>query len=112
MDFLKAFGRVKHNFWIEELTQSPLYPYIVNSLKQKTHTHTNKQKNRLKQKQNIVKAFHILIIVAVYSSFLAEVSNEQNKQSRSQGLNSRLGEDPGNEVAIRKATWERGCKIN
>ena len=30
MDFLKAFGRVKHNFLIEELTQSPLNPYIVN----------------------------------------------------------------------------------
>ena len=30
MDFLKAFGRVKRNFLIEELTQSPLNPYIVN----------------------------------------------------------------------------------
>ena len=66
----------------------------------------------MKQEQNIVKAFHILIIVAVYSSFLAEVSNEQNKQPRPQGLNSRVGEDPGNEVAIRRATWERGCKMN
>ena len=30
MDFLKAFSRVKRNFLIEELTQSPLNPYIVN----------------------------------------------------------------------------------
>ena len=30
MDFLKAFGRVKRNFLIEELTHSPLNPYIVN----------------------------------------------------------------------------------
>ena len=30
MDFLKAFGRVKRNCLIEELTHSPLNPYIVN----------------------------------------------------------------------------------